>query len=79
MIPLPPHTVKTGGCTDTGRWFYSHSALADVAEFYLTAGATVALAGQSDKASITYKDLLFQATAISKNETQLGIGCSLFR
>jgi hypothetical protein len=77
MIPLPPHTVKTGGCSNTGRWFYSHSPLADVAEFYRTAGATVELAYLSDKASITYKDLLFEATAISENETQLGIGCSV--
>lgn len=77
MIPLPPHTVKTGGCSSTGRWFYSRSPLADVAEFYRTAGATVELAYQSDKASITYKDLLFEATASSENETQLGIGCAV--
>jgi hypothetical protein len=75
MIPLPPRTVETGGCSATARWFYSHSPLADVADFYRTAGATVALAYQPDKASITYKGLLLEAAAISANETQLGIGC----
>jgi hypothetical protein len=77
VIPLPPHTIATGSCSGTGRWFYSRSSLADVAGFYRTIDATVEVAYQPDKASITYKGLHFEAAAISAHETQLGIGCGV--
>lgn len=76
-IPLPPRTVQTGGCTSTGRWFYSRSPLQAVAGFYQTAGAQVEAAAEADRVRITYEGVTLEAAAISAGESQLGIGCQL--
>lgn len=76
-IPLPPRTIQTGGCTSTGRWYYSRSPLEDVVGFYRNLGARVEVPVELKPVRITFKGVTFEATAISARESQLGVGCAV--
>lgn len=76
-IPLPPHTVRTGRCTETGSYYYSRSTLKAIQQFYRSLPLADPGVVTNSRLEIKYGTSVIIAVQRSPRVSQLAIGCQL--